>query len=269
MMMPTNHERHVARMIRFVMIIAMIVTGMMVEHHTAVAQPSTPCDPCSLVAITPWGSIPEQSVTVTLGSGCSFTVYYKIRHCIDTYEVKIDRIVNANPPECDWMTQEEVASLAIGNMLKNNLIGAPALPQPGEHGAKRLRIIKPRCWRRITAIPACTGDGSYASGTIVGCSSMDCCSNMMWVERDWCDALTFVKIDASAYPILNNVYPSTANSPMDVAYNDWVSQFEPTTCEVCAEPLRLEGACISGCHEDMMARHNYLMQRFLQKLYKP
>lgn len=267
-MMTTNHVRIVTRTIRIVMTVVMIMLGTVAGSRTALAQ-VTPCDPCSLVGVTPWGAISEQSTTVNFGSSCSFTIYYKVRHCIDTYEVKIDRIVNANPPECDWMTQEEVASLAIGSLLKNELIAAPALPMPGEHGAKRLKIIKPRCWRRITASPVCTGDGSYAPGTIVGCSSTDCCTNMMWVERDWCDGLTFYNVDPTGYPKLHNVWPSTANSAMDDAYNKWISQFEPTACATCAVPPALDGACIMGCHDNLMSRYNYLMQRFAQKFFEP
>lgn len=270
MMKPTIHERIASRMLRFVMVAIVTVTGMMTSPLMAQESPlpPTPCDPCSQTDRTPWAAIAEQSVTVTLGSGCSFTVYYKIRFCIDCHEVKIDRIVNANPPECDWMTQEEVASLAIGFMLKNNLIGAPALPQPGEHGAKCLKVIKPKCWRRVVSPNDCTGDGPYAPGTIVGCSSLDCCTNVLWVERDWCDDLRFLDIGASDYAFEHNVRPGIVGSAEDVAYLMWMSQFDPGTCDFCGGTMS-PGKCISGCQEHLMARYNYLMQRFLQKLYKP
>lgn len=273
MMMSTNHERIAARMIRVVMIAIVIVMGMMANHRTVRAQeltPSTPCDPCSLTDRTPWAAITEQSTVVTLGSGCSFTVYYKVRHCIDCYEVKVDRIVNSNPPACDWLTQEEVASLAIGFMLNNNLIGAPALPQPGEHGAKCLKIIKPRCWRKVVSPNDCPSyDGSYSPGTIVGCSSTDCCTNVLWVERDWCDGLRFLDLRATDYINKFHSAPGPAETAEEDAYRLWANQFLSWECEFCGPGSLTEVKCIFGCNESLLGRYNYLMQRFLQKLYKP
>lgn len=269
MMKPTIHERIASRMLRFVMVAIVTVTGMMTNPLMAQESPyATPCDPCQETGIIPWTSVTEQSASVSVGTDCSFTIYYKARRCGDCYEVKIDRIDNTTSPACDWLTQEEAASLVIGGMLRNELIGAPTIPQTVQDGVHCVKIIKPRCWRRVVSPNDCTGDGSYAPGTIVGCSSDDCCTNVLWVERDWCNGLRFLDLDASAYPFKHDVSFDAPASAENVVWIDWISQFEPLRCNFCgvSQP---PGKCIAGCYEHLMARYNYLMQRFLQKLSKP
>jgi len=272
MMMSTIHERVVSHMLRFVMIAVTITTGIMVSPGTSMAQepPAVmPCDPCQVTGVTPWASVAEQSVSVPVGADCSFTIYYKARRCGDCYEVKIDRIVNTNPPACNWLTQEEAASLVIGSMLKNELIGAPTIPQNVQDGVHCVKIIKPRCWRTIISPNDCPGtDGSYSLGTIVGCSSEDCCTNVLWVERDWCNGLRFLNLDASAYPFKHGVSFDNKGSAETIAWVAWLWQFEPLPCSFCGA-IQPPGKCIAGCYENLMGRYNYLMQRFLQKLYKP
>lgn len=283
-----------SRMTRSAMAVVILVMFSVLLSSPVSAQTiQTPCEACKPPgADMPWGAVVPQTVVVLVGE-CSFTVHVKVRKCIgdDCKEIKIERVDN-NAGTCAWLTAEEMQALAVGAMVREDLLGLG--PPSGTRGSQCWRVMRPRCWRKVGSTPPCPPeDSGIPSGSAVPCSNEQCCSNVMWVTRDWCDQLFFIRARPEDHADHHGVRDGeiVPNSAMDDARKVWDNQFKRQYCSFCGSyynslvnkdgtaspegkggdkmlgPQYPSGPCVFGCSEDIIGRHDEVLERFLERLF--
>ncbi len=283
-----------SRMIGSAGAVLMMVMFSLILHSGVSAQTlQTPCNACKPPgADMPWEAVVPQTVVVLVGE-CSFTVHVKVRKCIgdDCKEIKIERVDN-NAGTCTWLTAEEMQALAVGTMIRDDMLGLG--PPSGTRGSQCWRVMRPRCWRKVGSVPPClTEDSGIPAGTVVPCAKEECCSNVMWVTRDWCDNLFFIRArpedHADHHGIRDGeIVPGTEREDV---MKEWDNQFKRQYCAFCVSDnnslMNRDGnavpegkggdkmlgpqypslPCVFGCSEDIIGRHNEVYERFLERLF--